>query len=206
MLVSNGYPSSFVQKISKARTAPKKEPVAEFKSTADYWGNNFSPEQWRSKCTNHSPPAWCKWYCVTSRPHRLKKNSSKQSKRRDLQLKWLHRETNDNTLIVNHNEIVINCDWRCCCHTCESPSAWNQAKNARCTRETDSVFEKEYYKNVTVALGIVYNFKATLIFAHLRLQNSLATPFNKIRIFERTRVSVNEMPAPLRSCRDAYWD
>ena len=27
-------PSSFVQKISKARTAPKKEPVAEFKSTA----------------------------------------------------------------------------------------------------------------------------------------------------------------------------
>ena len=34
VLVSNGYPSSFVQKISKARTAPKKEPVAEFKSTA----------------------------------------------------------------------------------------------------------------------------------------------------------------------------
>ena len=34
MLVSNGYPSSFVQKISKTRTAPKKEPVAEFKSTA----------------------------------------------------------------------------------------------------------------------------------------------------------------------------
>ena len=34
VLVSNGYPSSFVQKISKARTAPKKEPMAEFKSTA----------------------------------------------------------------------------------------------------------------------------------------------------------------------------
>ena len=34
VLVSNGYPSSLVQKISKARTAPKKEPVAEFKSTA----------------------------------------------------------------------------------------------------------------------------------------------------------------------------
>ena len=34
VLVSNGYPSSFMQKISKARTAPKKEPVAEFKSTA----------------------------------------------------------------------------------------------------------------------------------------------------------------------------
>ena len=34
VLISNGYPCSFVQKISKARTAPKKEPVAEFKSTA----------------------------------------------------------------------------------------------------------------------------------------------------------------------------
>ena len=34
VLVSNGYPSSFVQKISKARTALKKESVAELKSTA----------------------------------------------------------------------------------------------------------------------------------------------------------------------------
>ena len=35
VLVSNGYPSSFVQKrITKATTAPRKEPVAEFKSTA----------------------------------------------------------------------------------------------------------------------------------------------------------------------------
>ena len=34
VLVFNGYPSSFVQKISKARTAPKKESVAELKSTA----------------------------------------------------------------------------------------------------------------------------------------------------------------------------
>ena len=34
VLVSNGYPPSFVQKITKAKTAPKREPVAEFKSTA----------------------------------------------------------------------------------------------------------------------------------------------------------------------------
>ena len=34
VLVSNGYPSSFVQKITKARTASRKEPAAEFKSTA----------------------------------------------------------------------------------------------------------------------------------------------------------------------------
>jgi len=30
VLVSNGYPSSFVQKITKARTTPRREPVAEF--------------------------------------------------------------------------------------------------------------------------------------------------------------------------------
>ena len=34
LLASNGYPASFVQKIPKARTAPRIEPVAEFKSTA----------------------------------------------------------------------------------------------------------------------------------------------------------------------------
>ena len=34
VLDSNGYPSSFVQKITKARTTPRREPVAEFKSTA----------------------------------------------------------------------------------------------------------------------------------------------------------------------------
>ena len=34
VLVSNGYPSSFVQKITKARTTPRREPAAEFKSTA----------------------------------------------------------------------------------------------------------------------------------------------------------------------------
>ena len=42
-----------------------------------------------------------------SRPHRLRKTSSKQSKRRDLHLKWLHRETNDNTLYyycIYHDE------------------------------------------------------------------------------------------------------
>ena len=51
-----------------------------------------------SKCTNHSRPLWYKWYRAISRPYRLKKTSSKQSKRRDQHLKWLHRETNDNTL------------------------------------------------------------------------------------------------------------
>ena len=34
VLVSNEYPSSFVLKITKARKAPRKDPAAEFKSTA----------------------------------------------------------------------------------------------------------------------------------------------------------------------------
>ena len=34
VLVSNGYASSFVQKVTKTRTALRKEPVAEVKSTA----------------------------------------------------------------------------------------------------------------------------------------------------------------------------
>jgi len=54
-----------------------------------------------SKCTNHSRPLWYKWYHAISQPYRLKKTSSKQSKCRDLHLKWLHRETNDNTLYYN---------------------------------------------------------------------------------------------------------
>ena len=59
-----------------------------------------------SKCTNHSQPLWYKWYRAISRPYRLKKTSSKQLKRRDLHLKWLHRETNNNTLYycIYHDE------------------------------------------------------------------------------------------------------
>ena len=66
-----------------------------------------------SKCTNHSRALWYKWYCAISRPYRLKKNNSKQSKRRDLHLKWLHRETNDNTLYycqsVWNNRVILIC-------------------------------------------------------------------------------------------------
>ena len=34
VLISNGYPSSLLLKITKTRTAPRRDPVAEFKSTA----------------------------------------------------------------------------------------------------------------------------------------------------------------------------
>ena len=40
------------------------------------------------KCTNHSWPSLYELCLVISRPHRLKNTSSKQSKQRDLHLKW----------------------------------------------------------------------------------------------------------------------
>ena len=52
-----------------------------------------------SKCTNNNRPLWYKWCRLISRPHRLKKTSSKQSKRRVQHLKWLHRETT----IIHYN-------------------------------------------------------------------------------------------------------
>ena len=44
-----------------------------------------------TQCTNHTRCSWYKWCRMISRPHCLKKTSSKQSKSRDLHLKWLHR-------------------------------------------------------------------------------------------------------------------
>ena len=80
---------------SRSVDAHDQETQQENGTTTDHWGNNFSPEQWGTKCTNQSPLAWYKWHRVTSRPHRLKKTSSKQSKRRDLQLAtlWLQVTT-----------------------------------------------------------------------------------------------------------------
>ena len=62
-------------------------------------GKQLHSGQWLKR-TNHSRPSWFIWWRATSRPHRLMKTSSKQSKRRDLQLKWLHRETNDIHFII----------------------------------------------------------------------------------------------------------
>ena len=65
-----------------------------------------------SECTNHSRSSWYKWLRVTSRPHRLKKTSSMQSKRRDLP-----RESNDNNnsirkfywaVVTNHKGIMLD--------------------------------------------------------------------------------------------------
>ena len=90
---------------------------------------NISPKQRRSKCASHSswkPTNHCRALCfirwrVTSRPHRLKKTSSFQSKHRGLHPKWLRRETNDNTLLLlyfttmnNHNLFYeISWTWLC---------------------------------------------------------------------------------------------
>ena len=47
------------------------------------------------KTTNHSRASCFIRSRITSRPHRLKKTRSMQSKRRDLHHTWLHREINE---------------------------------------------------------------------------------------------------------------
>ena len=59
-----------------------------------------------SKCTNYS------------RPYRLKKTSSKQPKRRDLHLTWLHCDTNDNTLYY----CIYHDEW-------QKPFPWSRSLN-----------------------------------------------------------------------------
>ena len=52
-------------------------------------------DQSRWKTTNYSRASCFIRSCMTSRPHRLKKTSSMQWERRDLNHTWLHRETNE---------------------------------------------------------------------------------------------------------------
>ena len=59
------------------------------------------------KTTNHSRASCFIRSRMTSRPHRLKKTSSMQSKRRDLHHTWLHRETNEKLslfIVIHHDE------------------------------------------------------------------------------------------------------
>ena len=50
--------------------------------------------------TNHGGASCFIRRSETSRPHRLMKTSSVQSKRHESHYKWPHRETNDNTLLL----------------------------------------------------------------------------------------------------------
>ena len=80
-----------------------KKTQQESRATADRRGSKSLSEQQGSQCTNQS--CWkttnhSKASCfirsrMTSRPHRLKKTSSMQSKRRDLHHTWLPREINE---------------------------------------------------------------------------------------------------------------
>ena len=78
---------------------------------ADRRGSESLSEQQGSKCTNqscrkttnHSRASCFIRSRMTSRPHRLKKTSSMQSKRRDLHHTWLHRETNEKLSFLKHN-------------------------------------------------------------------------------------------------------
>ena len=63
---------------------------------ANHWSARIEMRQ-RScwKTTNHSRASCFIRSRMTSRPHRLKKTSSMQPKRRDLHHTWLHRKTNE---------------------------------------------------------------------------------------------------------------
>ena len=81
----------------------KKNTMPDNSTTADHWGNSYSPQQctngkdWNAPITANLRDKWCH---VISWPHYLKKTSSKQLKHPNLHmhLKRLHPETNDNTL------------------------------------------------------------------------------------------------------------
>ena len=152
----------------------------------DHWGNNFSPEQWGSKRTNHSPPAWYKWYCATSRPHRLKKTSSitKESKRRDLQLKWLHRETNDNTL-PRWTITTSFSTWKNMLCQC------NAYYHLRLSQKRDKFCAKFYFSNANGLLG-GYVVKLTMFVA--AYQHVLFTCFRSFQVFcESVRVLLDRL-------------
>ena len=60
-----------------------------------FWGAMRRSACFRRKSKNHSRASYFIRSRMTSRPHRLKKTSSMQSKRRDLHHTWLYRETNE---------------------------------------------------------------------------------------------------------------
>ena len=85
---------------------------------ADLTGNNFSPEQMRIEMHQSQPTIFrYKWWSITRRPHRLMKTSCKQlkPKHRGLHFKWLHLETNSDTLCYycnHHNEYQQPFNWQ----------------------------------------------------------------------------------------------
>ena len=63
-------------------------------STCETARSEMHQSEQLKKTANHSRASCFIRSRMTSRPHRLKKTSSMQSKRRDLHHTWLHRETN----------------------------------------------------------------------------------------------------------------
>ena len=67
----------------------------------NHWGKQQGSKWTNQSCwktTYHSRASCLIRSRMTSRPHRLKKTSSMQPKRRDLHHTWLHRETNEKNL------------------------------------------------------------------------------------------------------------
>ena len=82
---------------------------------ANHWGkqqgskcaNQSCWKKKQNKTTIHSRASCFIRSRITSRPHRLKKTSSMQSKRRDLHHTWLHRETNEKLSFFFNSFIIL---------------------------------------------------------------------------------------------------
>ena len=110
------------------------------------------------KTTNHSRASCFIRSRMTSRPYRLKKTSSMQSKRRDLHHTWLHRETNDKlsfhylisfkNVSWNHELLVIDIQ----------KAIWWKWK-----RKVNSDFEGSIVINAVTKNGLLRPIKSVLL-------------------------------------------
>ena len=93
-------PEAWMLRIKKHNRGAVRQRTAE---GAKHWVNSKdlnAPIRADEKTTDHGRASCFIRSRMTSRPHRLKKTSSMQSKRRDLDHTWLHRETNEKTQLL----------------------------------------------------------------------------------------------------------
>ena len=83
-------PEEWMSTIKNTTTGEPWEQITEWNSK-----DRNAPTRAVEKTTDHSRASCFIGSRMTSRPRRLKKTSSMQSKRRDLHHTWLHRETNE---------------------------------------------------------------------------------------------------------------
>ena len=129
---------------------------------------------------------------VTSRPHRLMKTSSMQSKRHDLHHKWPHRETNGNTLLFIYGMSLWVFEGEKLHFNCSQTAALGQGRfNSRqCPQRfsfltrTDKVYSK---KNIYVNTFVSKNAGQ-----HLKRENHVLkrNPLKRNRTLENVEAKI----------------